>query len=102
MLKEPSKAKLAKYGMSPWHFWNLASSFFNRCHICLVVKDRLFIDHKHVKGFSRMQPVEKRKHVRGLLCYFCNRFRVCKNTLDSARQVVAYLERHERTITEAG
>jgi hypothetical protein len=67
------------------------------CGICGTVpkSGRLCVDHYHAKGFKKMPAHEKRKHVRGLACFRCNRYKIAANTLDSARSVVAYLERHE-------
>lgn len=53
----------------------------------------LSIDHEHVEGWSEMSFEEKSRHFRGLLCLVCNRWRVGKNTLETAKKVVAYLER---------
>jgi hypothetical protein len=39
-----------------------------------------FLDHAHGSG-----------ELRGMLCFHCNRFRVAKNTRDTAEEVVRYL-----------
>lgn len=33
----------------------------------------LSVDHLHVEGYSDLEPEEKFKYVRGLLCRHCNR-----------------------------
>jgi hypothetical protein len=41
------------------------------CYICRRAKGistPLQVDHKHVPGYSRMTPQQKRRYVRGLVC----------------------------------
>lgn len=56
-----------------------------RCAICgkhqSQFKRRLNLDHSHKSG-----------QLRGLLCYFCNKFVVGRHTLESATKLVKYLE----------
>jgi hypothetical protein len=97
-VKEPSRATLRKYGLS-WSDW-VCLRPSQGCSICEKVpkSGRLCIDHEHVRGFKGMTAAEKRKHVRGLACFRCNRYKIAANTLDSATRVVQYLRRHqERT-----
>ncbi len=43
-----------------------------------------------------MAPADRRKHVRGVIHNYCNRFVRSWLTLPRARAIVAYLEAHER------
>jgi hypothetical protein len=94
-MKVPSKRTLAKYGLSEYDFRMLYLRDGGLCGVCdeYLERGRVFIDHEHVRGFTRMPPAEKRKHVRGLLHYQCNRYLVAKNTLDTIDMVVTYLNR---------
>ena len=53
------------------------------CAICArseaSFKNRLAVDHNHRTG-----------KVRGLLCYQCNKFKVGRNSLDSAKKLYEY------------
>lgn len=44
------------------------------CHICKTMPKNkiLCVDHIHQKGYKTMTPMQKKKYVRGLLCYMCN------------------------------
>jgi hypothetical protein len=78
-----------KYGITVKQYQMLLRFQNGRCAICQRPPRgrRLAVDHDHsLKGVDS---------VRGLLCYGCNRFRVSKNTLTSARAVVQYLWRFE-------
>ena len=58
------------------------------CKICKTLpgSGRLCVDHLHIKGFKKMEPLDKRKYVRGLLCFLCNTgIKVCERTLDPVR-----------------
>ncbi len=94
MVKEPSAKTLAKYGLDPALFWAMSPG---HCHLCGtdLTGKMLFIDHEHVKGFAKMPPEQRRTYVRGILCYGCNRFKVCKNTLNTAIDVAEYLRQYQ-------
>lgn len=55
-----------------------------KCAICKrhesEFKNRLHVDHNH-----------RSKQVRGLLCYSCNKFKVGRNSLESAFAIYQYL-----------
>lgn len=56
---------------------------------------KLHTDHDHVRGWKGMAPELRKKHVRGLLCWFCNGNYVGRAiTLMKAEAVVAYLNAH--------
>lgn len=42
------------------------------CMICGIKEGRLCVDHIHQAGFKKMPADEKRKYVRGILCFLCN------------------------------
>ena len=44
----------------------------NGCEICGTKEGRICMDHIHVAGFKKMSAEEKRKYVRGALCFLCN------------------------------
>ena len=90
---EPTRATLKKYGLDLEAWWVIAKRQDHKCAICrkLPPSGRLHIDHEHRKGYKRAKPEAKRAGVRGLLCSYCNRYRVAKNTYQTAREVVAYL-----------
>lgn len=55
------------------------------CAICKTPKSEfkrsLHVDHDHKTG-----------KVRGLLCFYCNKFLVGRHTLDSAKKLLKYLK----------
>jgi|ERR1041385_2123575 hypothetical protein len=59
-----------------------------KCAICRkdqrMFKRRLNLDHNHKTG-----------KIRGLLCYFCNKFVVGRHTYESATKLVNYLKIEE-------
>lgn len=44
----------------------------NGCWMCGKTDGRLNVDHIHVPGFKKMPPEEKKKYVRGCLCFMDN------------------------------
>lgn len=70
-MKGPSKRTLDKYGLTRVEYWGLFHRQYRACAVCRS-EGRLVIDHEHVKGWKRMKPEDRRKHVRGLLCWRCN------------------------------
>lgn len=58
------------------------------CFICKTMPKSkvLCTDHEHVKGFAKLPPEERKKYVRGLLCFMCNTALKCvEKTSDGKR-----------------
>ncbi len=110
----PTRSTLSKYGMTAAEWLAMCDECGNTCVVCgKPFEDRpLVIDHEHVKGFKArkkkkakkgghtikvrvMTAADRRKHVRGIIHHFCNRFVRSWLTLDRARAIVKYLEAHE-------
>ena len=64
-----------------------------KCAICgkpqTAFKKRLNLDHNHKTG-----------QLRGLLCYFCNKFVVGRHTFESALKLIRYLKIERRKSDE--
>lgn len=60
----------------------------DKCAICSrprsYFKNRLSLDHNHKTG-----------QIRGLLCFFCNKFRVGRHSLETSKQVYDYLSKYD-------
>ncbi len=86
-----------EYGITVETYEEMLSAQEGVCALCSrpPKTKRLAVDHLHIPGYKKMLPDEKKKYVRGLLCSQCNQFLIGKNTLDSARKVVYYLEKFE-------
>ena len=63
----------------------------NECAICKkprsAFKKSLSVDHNH-----------KSNKIRGLLCYRCNKFRVGRQTIETCREVLEYLQKYDEEI----
>jgi hypothetical protein len=104
MLKTPSQTTLKKYGLTELMWHDIADSQDRCCYVCQKVpkSGRLCIDHEHVKGFKKMDNIEKRKYVRGLLCMFCNRFFLARGqSIQKAERIAMYLRRYDEIKSKA-
>lgn len=113
--KAPTRGTLAKYGLTMADWIRLCEACGCTCVVCgKPFGDRpLVVDHEHVKGFKAhkkrkakngrtikvrvMPPEERRRHVRGVLHNYCNRFVRSWLTLERAESIVKYLRAFERT-----
>ena len=94
-LHYPTKQTLDKYGLSKRGFWTILESQGWICPVCKTYpkSGRWNIDHEHVKGWKKMPPKERKTYVRGITCWFCNRYYLAKQmSADKAKNVVNYLE----------
>lgn len=100
MIETPSKATLAKYGLSEQEWRNILERQGGVCAICKKEpsKGRLCIDHEHVKNWKKLPSEQRKLYVRGLLCWFCNHYYVGRCiTIEKAENVVTYLKHYEKS-----
>lgn len=74
------------------------------CFVChqLPKSGRLHIDHEHVKKWKKLPPDQRKRYVRGLLCFRCNVSFVGRGvTVERARNVVSYLENYTDRLSGA-
>lgn len=88
----PTVATLRKYGMTVDEWLTIAEAQGMSCAICRRVpkSGRLCIDHQHVKGWKRMNPEDRRRYVRGVICFLCNG--KCVNKWMNVERAAAVLE----------
>lgn len=73
-LRQKEQHILKTYGLSLEDYNKMRYKQNHRCYICNVSEEQtlLCIDHIHQLGFKKMVTEDKKKYVRGLLCYLCN------------------------------
>jgi len=99
----PTQATLNKYGLSREEFRTILSHQGGVCPICEKVPStgRWVIDHQHVKNWKKLPPENRKKYVRGVTCWFCNRNYLAKAMNErKAQNIIIYLE--EYAIRQAG
>jgi hypothetical protein len=97
-VRPPSAKTLARYGIDLAEWRAILRRQGGVCAVCRRVSEKgwMCIDHEHAPGWKRMPPEQRRRYVRGILCYFCNFRYVGKClTAEKARAVAAYLEAYE-------
>lgn len=75
---------LKKYGITERQYDLMLARQKGVCAMCSRPPKRIRLSVEHDHGVS--------KRVRGLCCYRCNAYLIGKNTLETARQLVKYLE----------
>ena len=98
-MQTPSSVTLKKYGLSENEWRQILDRQGGVCAICgkVPAKGRLCIDHEHVHGWKKKPSDERKKYVRGLLCWFCNHYYVGRCiTIEKAQNVVSYLKRYSK------
>lgn len=70
--------------------------------VCAICKGKaktrkLAVDHEHIKGYKKLTQSDKKRYVRGIVCFPCNWIMLSRGvTLEKARGLVRYLEDYER------
>lgn len=96
--KVPTPATLRKYGLSAeqWYaIWKLQGKI---CPICKKPPStgKTVVDHFHYKNWKKLSADVRRSYVRGICCWYCNRWHVAKGmNIQKAKNIVAYLENYE-------
>lgn len=99
MHTSPSKNTLKRYGLSLEEWMAMYNLYDGACHICKVSTKRLCVDHEHIRGWKFLLPDERKKYVRGLLCYTCNNRLLTRGvTIVKLRGAIEYLERWEKRV----
>lgn len=96
MVRAPKPATLARYGLTEAEWRGILEAQGGVCFVCqkLPPSGRLCTDHEHVKGWKKKPPEERKRYVRGILCWVCNHYYLGRGiTVAKARRVVEYLER---------
>lgn len=99
----PLPNTLRKYGLTAEEWLDIARRQGWVCAVCkkLPPNGRLCTDHDHVKGWKKMKPDQRKKFVRGLLCFWCNSAYVGRAiTILKAKNVYRYLKAHRNRIFE--
>lgn len=100
-VRTPTQKTLDVYGLTAYEWLALLKAQGWACPICLKPHRTWNTDHDHVPGWKKMPPEERKRHVRGVLCWYCNH-RVVKDTRDAAQaqRVANYLKAHERRLAK--
>jgi hypothetical protein len=97
MIQTPTKATLKRYGLSELEWREMGERQGWVCFVCKMEpkKERLCIDHEHVRGWKKMPPEQRKLYVRGLLCWVCNHYYLCRGiSVDRSKNVTSYLEQY--------
>ena len=98
MIQVPKPATLKKYGLTE-KFWRaIIKRQGPHCAVCGKVPstNRLVIDHEHVKGWKKLPPEQRRRYIRGLCCWVCNHYVLCRGiSIAKLKGAVKYLKRYE-------
>lgn len=93
----PTQRTLDAYGLTVDEWLGLLASQDWRCPICLKRNQRWNTDHEHVARWKYMEPEERKRYVRGVLCWHCNHKKVHSHMpAAEVKRIVAYLEAYEK------
>jgi hypothetical protein len=89
---------LSRYGINCEEYEKMFTEQSGCCAICgrhqSVLTTTLAVDHYHIRNFKKFPPEEKKKYIRGLLCFRCNRGIFAENP-DLLLSASVYFRRHE-------
>lgn len=73
----------------------------NVCPICgkFPSSGRFVIDHEHVKRYRYLPKEDRRRRVRGICCWMCNRYYLARGvTVEKAQNIITYLETYQTRV----
>jgi len=85
---EKTKRLYNTYGITLQEWEEMFKSQNNVCAVCKMLPGtgRLCVDHIHQKGYSKLSPIDRRKYIRGLVCFMCNTgFKAFEKTVNGKR-----------------
>lgn len=98
LIWQPTKATLAKYGLSLDEWLAILRRQDYKCGACgkTPASGRMVIDHEHVKGYKKMPTEQRKLFVRGVLDWSCNHYRLGRGaTKHNLKWAAQYLEDYE-------
>ena len=102
-IAQPTPATLKKYGLS-LEDWTALGAAQNWTCPCGRVPGtgRFNIDHEHFRGWKDLKPTERRRYVRGLVCWTCNKYQLARGATPLRLLALSkYLARYELLRAEA-
>ena len=95
----PLPKTLEKYGLDMLLWLRILEGQGWACGVCgnMPPSGKLVTDHEHVKGWAKLPPEERRRYVRGLVCWIANHYWLGRGMDDRRAQgVVDYLKAYAR------
>lgn len=94
----PTNKTLRTYGLTQTDWLRILKRQKWGCAICKISGEVLWnIDHEHIAGWSRMPDKDRSRHVRGILCFRCNRYNApSRMTGEEAHNLKLYITRYEK------
>lgn len=96
----PTDKTLRIYGLKVHDWLRILKRQGWKCAICQISgpKVQWNVDHAHVPGWSKMSDVDRAKHVRGILCFRCNRYNAPSRnfTAEMSKNLHAYIRKYEK------
>ena len=93
----PSERTLERYGISTDEWLQLLKDQGWKCPICLKENQKWNTDHEHVPAWRHKPPEERKRYVRGVLCWHCNHKRVhSRMGSEEAQRITEYIRQYER------